>query len=41
MSDGELCEADNPLPDGNQDYNVDNCGVDWDIFKCVKGTFLE
>ena len=37
MGNGELCEADGQLPDGNQNYDVNNCGL-YDVFKCVKGT---
>ena len=37
MSNGELCEADVPLPDGNQNYDVNNC-AGYDVFKCVTGT---
>jgi hypothetical protein len=37
MSNGELCEADQTLPDGNANYNVNNCG-NYDIFKCATGT---
>ena len=46
MSIDELCEADATLPDGNQNYDVNNCdgatsAFDNDVFKCVKGTLLE
>ena len=41
MSNGELCEANRPLPDGNKNYNVDNCKTHTDVFKCVKGTYLK
>ena len=37
MSNGELCEADGPLPDGNQNYDVNNCEPAYDVFKCVIG----
>ena len=39
MNPGDLCEADKPLPDGNTNYDVNNCGPDgsYDIFRCVKG----
>ena len=46
FSNGELCEAKGPLPDGyNTDYNVNNCdfgmhGV-YDVFKCVKSKCLD
>ena len=36
MDDNELCEADSTLPDGNSNYNIDNCGT-YDVFKCAKG----
>ena len=36
MNHGELCEADKTLPDGNSNYNINNCG-NYDVFKCVKG----
>ena len=39
MSNGELCEADQTLPDGNSNYHVNNCGGA-DVFKCVKGIHL-
>ena len=37
MKDGDFCEADQALPDGTTNYDIDNCGG-YDIFKCVKGT---
>ena len=37
MSNNELCEADKPLPDGNTDYEVDNCVDEFDVYKCVRG----
>ena len=39
MSHGELCEADQTLPDGNSNVDVNNCGG-YDVFKCVKGIHL-
>ena len=39
MSHGKLCEANQTLPDGNSNYNVNNCGAA-DVFKCVKGIHL-
>ena len=39
MSHGELCEADQTLPDGNSNFEVNNCGNS-DVFKCVKGIHL-
>ena len=40
MTNGQLCEADKTLPDGNRDYNVNNCGGsdNFDIWKCERGT---
>jgi len=32
MGSGELCEADTPLPNGDSNYNIDNCGV-YDMFR--------
>jgi len=32
MSEGDLCEADKALPDGNSVYNINNCGA-YDVFK--------
>ena len=37
MAHGSLCEADLPLPDGNSNFDVDNCGA-YDVFRCRKGT---
>jgi len=34
MACGDLCEADRVLPDGNTDYNIDNCGG-YDVFEKV------
>ena len=39
MNHGELCEADQTLPDGNIDYNIDNCCGSYDVFQCDKGTY--
>ena len=43
MGNGELCQAHGPLPDGQTNYNINNCDNSnpimdwkWDIFKCVK-----
>ena len=33
MTNGELCEADKRLPDGNSNFDIDNCGG-LDVFKC-------
>jgi len=32
MSEGDLCEADSALPNGNSVYNINNCGA-YDVFK--------
>ena len=37
MNHNELCEADRPLPDGNANFDINNCPGGYDIFKCVKG----
>ena len=37
MNTGDLCEADSILPDGNTDYNINNCGH-YEVFKCKRGT---
>ena len=37
MHHNELCEADQTLPDGNTIYDVDNCQLSHDVFKCMKG----
>ena len=37
MAPGSLCEADQRLPDGNSNYEVDNCDS-YDVFRCVQGT---
>ena len=43
MRNGELCQAHGPLPDGQKNYNINNCDNSnpimdwkWDIFKCKK-----
>ena len=36
MHNGDLCEADEELPDGNTDYDINNCDA-FDVFKCVRG----
>ena len=38
MAPGSLCEADQRLPDGNSNYEVDNCGFGYDVFRCGQGT---
>ena len=37
MTSDELCEADKPLPDGNSNFEINNCG-NYDVFKCSRGT---
>ena len=44
MSDGEFCEADQKLPDGNADYETNNCEQQglpeiFDVFQCDKGKY--
>ena len=40
LSDNDLCRASwKPLPDGNKDYDVNNCGYR-DVFKFIKGTIF-
>ena len=34
---GDLCEADDTLPDGNYNFDIDNCPGNYDVFKCVNG----
>merc|ERR1711953_683369 len=33
---GDLCEADQPLPDGNMNYDINNCGG-YDVFQKTCG----
>merc|ERR1711953_420780 len=37
---GDLCEADQPLPDGNTNFDIDNCDRGYDVFQktCGQGT---
>ena len=37
MAPGSLCEADQRLPDGTSNFNIDNCGA-YDVFRCRQGT---
>ena len=41
MASNQLCEADNTLPGGNTNFEVNNCGpfddLNYDVFKCIKG----
>ena len=36
MTSGDLCEADQILPDGNKRFEIDNC-YGFDVFKCLRG----
>ena len=40
MSKNDLCEADKTLPDGNTDYNIDNCPGGYDVFRYISGKFI-
>ena len=35
MKNGELCQADRTLPDGNVQFDINNCG-NYDVFVCKK-----
>ena len=35
MEKGDNCEADRTLPDGNVQFNINNCGS-YDVFECRK-----
>ena len=37
MAVNDLCEADQALPDGNENYSVDNCPPRNDVFRFVTG----
>jgi len=37
ISPGELCEADSVLPDGREEWNINNCAEHYDVFKYVCG----
>ena len=37
MNENEFCEASQTLPDGNADFNVNNCPNHYDVFQCQKG----
>ena len=42
MSESSLCEADQQLPDGNPNFEINNCNDEggdgnYDVFVCVKG----
>ena len=36
MTTGSMCEADQPLPDGNANYKIDNCD-EYDVYRCTRG----
>ena len=38
MFNGEFCQADKTLPDGNTNHEISNCGRYFDVFKCIIGT---
>ena len=31
----DLCDADGPLPDGNDNFQIDNCPTVYDVFRYV------
>ena len=37
MSPHDLCEADKTLPDGNANYDIDNCPGRYDVFRYIRG----
>ena len=37
MTTGSLCVADQTLPDGNSNFDVDNCPYGYDVFICIRG----
>eukprot|EP00494_Astrolonche_serrata_P026845 UN27108 len=39
MEDGEICEADKELPDGNKEYEINNCPGSsvYDVFRYTDG----
>ena len=46
MSEGSLCEADQQLPDGNPNFEINNCNDEggdgnYDVFVCVKGGIMD
>ena len=36
MANGTLCEADQVLPDGEFNYNINNCDG-YNVFRCTRG----
>ena len=39
LSNNDLCEAERALPDGNTNYDINNCPGDYDVFRYVSGNF--
>ena len=37
MKENDLCEADQKLPDGNENFNVNNCAAFYDVFRYKGG----
>ena len=37
MNENDLCEADQKLPDGNENFNVNNCAAFYDVFRYIGG----
>ena len=37
LSNNDLCEAERALPDGNDNYDINNCPGDYDVFRYVSG----
>ncbi len=37
MYENELCEADKKLPGSNEAFDINNCGDNYDVFKCTNG----
>ena len=37
LSNNDLCEAERTLPDGNSNYDINNCPGDYDVFRYVSG----
>ena len=37
LSNYDLCEAERTLPDGNSNFDINNCPGDYDVFRYVSG----
>ena len=37
MKENALCEADQKLPDGNENFDVNNCAAFYDVFRYIGG----